>query len=134
MKIEKLIESTEDSKTEQTEKTEQIEFKKFIDIDDLLKIEIRVGKVLDVEDVADSDKLYKLLVDFSEEKPRVIVSGIKKDWEKEFLLNKQFVFITNLLPRKIMGLESQAMILATGEESLVLLSPTNQVKNGSRMK
>lgn len=105
-----------------------------ITIEDLQKVEIKIGKILSVEEVEGSDKLYKLSVDFREENNRQVLSGIKKFFEKDFLIGKQFAFITNLEPRKMMGLESQAMILATGEESLALLSPTIEVKNGSQMR
>lgn len=105
-----------------------------ITIEDLQKVEIKVGKILSVEEVEGSDKLYKLSVDLGEEKPRQVLSGIKKFFEKDFLLDKQFAFITNLAPRKMMGFDSEAMILATGEEFLALLSPTVEVKNGSQMR
>ena len=103
-------------------------------IEDLQKVEIKVGRILNIEEVEGSEKLYKLAVDFGEEKPRQVLSGIKKFFEKDFLLNKQFAFITNLAPRKMMGLDSEAMILATGEEFLALLSPTIEVQNGSQMR
>ncbi len=105
-----------------------------INIEDLLKVEIRVGKVLSVEEVEGSEKLYRLEVDFGEEKVRQVLSGIKKYFEKDFLLNKQFAFVTNLEPRKMMGLDSEAMILATGSEELALLTPTKEVENGSLMR
>ena len=87
-----------------------------------------------MEEVEGSEKLYKLSVDFGEENPRQVVSGIKKYFEKDFLLNKQFAFVANLEPRKIMGLESQAMILATGEDTLALLTPTTEMPSGSQMR
>lgn len=105
-----------------------------INIEDLQKVEIKIGKILSVEEVEGSEKLYKFMVDFGEENNRQVLSGIKKFFEKDFLIGKQFAFITNLEPRKMMGLESQAMILATGDESLALLNPTIEVKNGSQMR
>lgn len=105
-----------------------------ITIEDLQKVEIKIGKIISVEEVEGSEKLYKLAVDFGEENTRQVLSGIKKFFEKDFLIGKQFAFITNLEPRKMMGLESQAMILATGEESLALLTPTIEAKNGSQMR
>lgn len=105
-----------------------------INIEDLAKVEIKIGKILEVEEVEGSEKLYKLSVDFGEENPRQVVSGIKKYFEKDFLLNKQFAFVTNLEPRKIMRLESQAMILATGEDTLALLTPTTEMPSGSQMR
>lgn len=105
-----------------------------ITIEDLTKVEIKLGRILSVEEVEGSEKLYKLSVDFGEEAPRQVLSGIKKYFEKDFLLNKQFAFVTNLEPRKMMGLESQAMILATGDESLALLAPTTEMPSGSQMR
>ena len=105
-----------------------------INIEDLAKVEIKIGKILEVEEVEGSEKLLKLSVDFDEENPRQVLSGIKKFFEKDYLIGKQFAFITNLEPRKIMGMYSEAMILATGEEELSLLSPTIKVKNGSQMR
>jgi len=105
-----------------------------ITIEDLEKVEIKIGKILEIKEIENSEKLYKLKVDFGEENPRQVLSGIKKYFEKDFLINKQFAFITNLEPRKMMGIESQAMILATGDESLALLTPTVEVKNGSEMR
>lgn len=105
-----------------------------INIEDLAKVEIRLGKILGVEEVEGSEKLYRLSVDFGEECPRQVLSGIRKYFDKDFLLNKQFAFVTNLEPRKIMGLESQAMILATGEDSLALLAPTTEMPSGSKMR
>jgi methionyl-tRNA synthetase len=118
-----------------SETVELNEGKKYINIEDLMKVEIKVGKILNVEDVDGSEKLYKLSVDFGEGRSRQVLSGIRKFFpNKEDLLNRQFAFITNLVPRKMMGLESEAMILATGEESLALLSPTIETKNGSQMR
>ncbi|MBP9765649.1 MAG: methionine--tRNA ligase subunit beta [Candidatus Pacebacteria bacterium] len=105
-----------------------------ITIEDLQKVEIKIGKIISIEEIEGSEKLYRLEVDFGEENNRIVLSGIRKFFEKDFLIGKQFTFITNLEPRKMMGFESQAMILATGEGSLALLSPTIEVKNGSQMR
>lgn len=105
-----------------------------IKIEDLLKVEIRVGTIVEVEIVEASEKLLKLKVDFGELGFRQVLSGIRKFFSKEDLLNKQFAFITNLEPRKMLGLDSEAMILATGEASLALFTPTLKVQNGSRLR
>jgi|SRR3989344_660694 len=82
-------------------------------IDDFKKVEIRAGKILSVELVEGSEKLLKLSVDFAEEKPRQIISGIRKYFENpQTLVGVVCAFVTNLEPRMIMGLESQAMIMA----------------------
>lgn len=89
-----------------------------INIDDLAKVEIRVGHILKVEIIEGSDKLLKLTVDFGEDRPRTVVSGIKKYFEDpQALVDVKCAFVTNLEPRPIMGLISEAMILAASTES-----------------
>lgn len=108
--------------------------KQLATIDDFEKIEIRIGTVLSVSVVEGADKLYVLQVDLGEEKPRQILSGIREYVTPEDLLNKQFPFVTNLLPRKLRGLESNGMILAGNDENtFALLNPTLHLKNGTRL-
>lgn len=109
--------------------------KVYATIDDFSKIEIKVGTVLSVSVVEGADKLYILSVDFGEEKPRQILSGIREYTQPEELLNKQFPFVTNLVPRMLRGHESQGMILAGSDENgLALFNPSKSLKNGTRLK
>lgn len=85
-----------------------------ISIDDFKKVEIRIGKIMSAERIEGSDKLLKLKVNFGSE-DRQVLSGIAAYFPNpEDLVGKQCPFVTNLAPRMMMGLESQAMILATG--------------------
>lgn len=84
-----------------------------ISIDDFKKVEMRVGEVRSAEPVEGSDKLLKLKVDFGDHE-RQVISGIAKHVEPGSIVGKKFAFTTNLEPRTIMGLESEAMILALG--------------------
>src|SRR5882672_5939878 len=85
-----------------------------ISIDDLSKIEIRIGEIISAEPIEGSEKLLKLRVNFGVEE-RQVLSGIAKYFpELPHLVGKRCAFVTNLAPRMMMGLESQAMILATG--------------------
>lgn len=86
-----------------------------ITIDDFKKVEMRIGEVLSAEPVEGSEKLLKLRVNFGTEE-RQVVSGIAKFVAPADIVGKKFAFATNLQPRPIMGLESQAMILAVGGE------------------
>ena len=111
------------------------EEKVYATIDDFQKIEIRTGTVLSVEVVEGADKLYKLSVDFGEEKPRQILSGIREYIKAEELLGKQFPFVTNLAPRMLRGHESQGMILAGSDENgLALFNPSKPLANGTRLR
>lgn len=89
-----------------------------ISIDDFKKVEITVGEILSVERIEGSDKLLKLSVHFGEGAPRQVLSGIAPYFEDpQTLVGKRYPFVTNLAPRTMMGLESQAMILATGGDA-----------------
>ena len=108
---------------------------KLATIDDFAKIEMRVGEVLSAEVVDGSDKLYKLKVDFGDVGLRTVFSGIRKFVESEELVGKQFPFVTNLAPRKMMGEYSEAMILAASDDtSFALFNPSNKVKNGTQLR
>jgi methionyl-tRNA synthetase len=105
-----------------------------INFDDFLKVKMAVGKVLSAEKLEKSPKLLKLSVDFGEADPRQVLSGIAKTFTPEDLIGKSFAFVINLEPRQIMGMESQAMILAASDEQgLVLFSPTRDIVAGSNL-
>lgn len=122
-------------------------------IDDLSKIEIKVGTIISAEEIEGSDKLLKLKVNFGfiDQSPgnnpldvdtddkvpdiRQVLSGIKKFVSVDDLVGKQFPFVTNLEPRMMMGFESQAMILGAGDgEVFALFNPTNKIPNGTKLK
>ena len=97
-----------------------------ISIDDFKKVEITVGEIVSAERIEGSDKLLKLKVNFGVEE-RQVLSGIATYFpDPQELVGKRVAFATNLAPRMMMGLESQAMILASGggEEPLSLLTST----------
>lgn len=113
-----------------------------INIDDFLKVELRIGTVVECEDIEESEKLLKLKVDLGEEIPRQVLSGIKQWYKPEDLIGKQFIFVTNLEPRMMMGQESQAMILAaegnpstdSGPGRPIPLIPSEETKPGAKIK
>ncbi|MES2014658.1 MAG: hypothetical protein V4437_02480 [Patescibacteria group bacterium] len=106
-----------------------------LSLDDFKRAEIQIGTVRSAEAVPDTDKLLRLEVDFGEETPRQILSGIAEHVSPADLIGRQFPFITNLEPRVIRGLVSNGMILAVGEGStFALLSPTRFVDPGSRIR
>lgn len=105
-----------------------------ISIDDLAKIEVKVGTVRSAELVPETDKLLRLLVDFNEVAgPRQIVSGIRAYVsEPEDLVGRQLAFVTNLAPRTIKGLESNGMLFAVGmDNTFAFLSPDREVPPGT---
>ncbi len=105
-----------------------------ISIDDFKKVEITVGEILSAEPIEGSDKLLKLKVNFGSE-TRQVLSGIAAYFpHPQELVGQHVAFATNLAPRMMMGLESQAMILASGggDEPLCLL--TSMAMPGSKIK
>ena len=105
-----------------------------ITFDDFTKLDIRIGEVEEAEPVVESRNLLKLIVDFGSEK-RQCVAGLLKYYEPEELVGKKFAFLTNLPLRKLMGIESQCMILAAEDEegNVTLVSPEKDIASGSKI-
>ena len=109
---------------------------KKVKIDELDKVELKVGQILSAERIENANKLYKLTVDLGSEK-RTIVSGLVKYYTAEELINKQVVVVANLKPVKLRGVESQGMLLAAGDDDvvklLVLDNNSGTLENGSNI-
>ena len=105
-----------------------------ISYDDFKKVEVRIGKILSVEKVPDTDKLLKLKVDLGEEKPRQIISGIALYFDDiQELAGKKCTFVTNLEHRIIRGLESEGLIFAVSDDdgNFSLLEPKDSIPTGT---
>jgi len=106
-----------------------------ITINDFAKVELLAGTVLECETVEGSSKLYKLKVDLGPRGKRTIFAGVAKFYKPEDLVGKQGVFVANLAPRKMMGSESQGMMLfakdSTGNFEMVTVA--GEVENGTRL-
>jgi methionyl-tRNA synthetase len=128
---EKMRES--EKKKEKSKMTEQ-GIAELIGIEDFGKVQLKVGKVLSAERVEKSEKLIKLKVDTGEE--RQIVAGIGKAYDPDYLVGKKIVVVANLKPAKLMGLESQGMLLAATDEegTLSILGLDRDVHQGARVK
>ncbi|EEX23894.1 methionine--tRNA ligase [Lactobacillus jensenii 115-3-CHN] len=109
--------------TRSEKKAKEMEAEKnYISIDDFDKVEIKVGQVLSVEAVEGSSKLLKFQMDFGDEK-RQILSGMRKFYpDFEELVGKKILAVTNLKPRKMMGMESQGMLLSSEKGKKVKLA------------
>jgi len=119
-------------KNKQEKKVESTD--NLISIDHVMKVELKTGKVLKAEAVEGSNKLIRLEVDTGE--PRQIVAGIGKSYSPEDLVGKNIVVVTNLKPAKLMGVESQGMLLAATapDGRCAVLMPEADVPPGSRVK
>jgi methionyl-tRNA synthetase len=105
-----------------------------INFDDFKKVELKIARITEAEEVAGAEKLLKLQIDLGAEK-RQIVAGIKKSYQAKDLIGKEIVVVVNLEPRMVMGIESNGMLLAASDDSgPVLLRPDKDVQPGSGIK
>jgi methionyl-tRNA synthetase len=105
-----------------------------ISIDEFMKIQLKTATVLTAERVPKSEKLLKLHVDLGGEQ-RQIVAGIGKKYEPEHLIGKRIVIVANLKPAKLMGIESQGMVLAAGDKDVGgLVTVIEDVPPGTKVK
>jgi len=128
----KIEEELLQSPATQTEQKPEEESDNLITIDQFFQSEIKIGTVIKAQNVEGSSKLLLLQVDIGEASPRQVVAGIRKYYDAEDLLNTQVCVVSNLKPAKLMGLESQGMILAAKDKKgLSLIRPQTPRKEGS---
>ncbi|BDY13933.1 methionine--tRNA ligase [Hydrogenimonas cancrithermarum] len=144
-RIEEPLVETPAAKAEAAKKEEKIKNQKskpqtqdeesganLITIDQFFQVQLKVGTVVEAEEVPKSKKLLKLQVDLGEEKPRQIVAGIKEWYSPEDLKDTQVCVVANLKPAKLMGMLSEGMLLAAkDDEGLCLIRPEKPRKAGS---
>ncbi len=106
-----------------------------IPFDDFLKLDMRVGKIVEAEHIAGSRNLIRMVVDFGFEK-RQSVAGLLQYYKPEELVDKKYAFVLNLQRRKFMGVESQCMILAAEDDkgNVILIKPEKDIDVGSRIR
>ena len=109
--------------------------KENVDFDTFEKMDIRVGHIIDCQKVKKSKKLLQFSIDDGSGTPRTILSGIAAYYEPEQLIGKDVLFVANFAPRKMMGIESQGMILSAVnfDGSLTVTSVLGEVKPGSQV-
>ncbi len=130
----KIIESKPEKKMELKAAEQKTAEPELIGIEDFGKVQLRVGKIVSAERVEKSEKLVKLRVDIGTE-TRQVVAGIGKAYSPEQLLDKQIVIVANLKPAKLMGVESQGMLLAASSgDFLSVVTPDKDIAPGAKVK
>lgn len=104
-----------------------------IGFDDFMKVELRTAKVIAAEPVPKAKKLLKLQLDLGYEQ-RQVVSGIAKFYKPEDLIGRRVAMVANLAPAKLCGIESQGMILASGEETIRVVFLADDTPLGERIR
>ncbi|MFY0625936.1 MAG: methionine--tRNA ligase [Reichenbachiella sp.] len=133
--VAKQIKKLEDSKATNTPVDVEVEPQKpEASFDDFMKMDLRTGTIIEAKKVEKSNKLLQFQVDTGMD-TRTILSGIAKHYSPEEMVGKQVTILANLAPRKIMGVESQGMILMAEDHDgkLRLIQPNEVVQNGSQI-
>jgi len=109
---------------------------KYIEFEDFMKVEMKTGKVIAIDDHPNADKLYVVTIEDGPESTRTVCAGLKGIYEKEQLLGKQVIFVANLKPRKLRGIMSEGMILAAddGDGKVSVLTLDSEMPNGSQVR
>src|SRR5262249_38178113 len=107
-----------------------------ITIDEFAKIELRIARIVNAEQVVGADKLLRLTLDIGEERQRTVFAGIKSAYKPEDLIGRLTAMVANLAPRKMKFGLSEGMILAASGDSpgIYLLSPDSGAQPGMRIK
>lgn len=131
--LEKKMEKTAEESEQQAPQPAAAE-PELIGIEDFMKVHLRVGRIVSAERVEKSAKLVKLRVDIGTE-TRQVVAGIGKSYTPEELMGKSIVIVANLKPAKLMGIESQGMLLAASDGDLLAIATFDrETRTGSRVK
>lgn len=106
-----------------------------IPFDDFLRLDMRVGKIVEAEQIPGSRNLIKMIVDFGLEK-RQSVAGLLQYYTPAELMDKKYAFVLNLQRRRFMGVESQCMILAAEDDkgNVILMKPEKDIDVGSKIR
>ncbi len=130
--IEQQINKLKSNQETVSEPTNTVEVKEDIQFDDFVKLDIRVGTILEAKQVEKTDKLLVFTVDLGFEQ-RTIISGVAQHYQPEECIGKQVCVVANLAPKKMRGIESQGMILfaENPEGKLLFVSPESNILNGS---
>jgi methionyl-tRNA synthetase len=108
----------------------------YISIDDFTKVDLRIAKIVNAEQVEGAEKLLKLSLDIGEEKPRQVFAGIKSAYDPATLVGRLTVMVANLAPRKMKFGMSEGMVLAASDErgGPYILSPDSGAQAGMKVK
>ena len=108
----------------------------YIDFEDFMKVEMRTGRIVSVEDHPNADKLFVITIDEGTDSTRTVCAGLKGHYEPSELEGLNVVFVANLEPRKLRGVMSEGMILAAddGEGGVKVLTTEGDIISGSRVR
>lgn len=108
----------------------------YIEFDDFMKVEMRTGRIISVEDHPNADKLYVITLQDAPDSTRTVCAGLKDFYEPSELEGLDVIFVANLEPRKLRGVLSEGMLLAADDEdgNVRVLTTEGEISSGSRVK
>ena len=108
----------------------------YIEFDDFMKVDMRTGKIVSVDDHPNADKLFVIKIDEGDDSTRTVCAGLKGHYKPSELVGLNIVFVANLEPRKLRGVMSEGMILAAddGEGGVKVLTTDGEINTGSRVR
>jgi methionyl-tRNA synthetase len=128
------LEPPEMKEEEESEMDEKQDEKGLVAFEDFMKMDLRVGRILSVEDHPKADRLYIIKVDIGGSEPRQIVAGLKKFYSRDDMVGKKIIVVSNLQPAKLRGVDSNGMLLAAESGEIVsLLTIDKDVEPGSKI-
>ena len=133
-KVNAMYEARKPKEVKKPEKAENVVAISEIGIEDFMKVQLRVGEIVEAEKVPKANKLLKFAVKIGDE-TRTIVSGIAKFYNPDEMIGKQVVVVSNLKPAKLCGIESQGMLLcACTDDEIVLVTPEKKMPSGATVR
>ena len=128
-----LVEALEDSNGNEPESVGDDAGGDFIDFDDFMKVQLRTGRIISVDDHPNADKLYVIKIEDGNDSTRTVCAGLKEHYEPSELVGMNIVFVANLAPRKLRGVVSEGMLLAAdGEDgNVTVLTADGDIAPGS---
>lgn len=135
-KVNIMLEENKPQEAAKTTVTPAVTEPDYITIDDFVKVDLRIAKIVSAEDIPEADKLLKLTLDIGEDKPRQVFAGIKSAYSAAELTGKMTVMVANLKPRKMRFGVSEGMVLAAGPggSDIWILEPHAGAQPGMRVK
>ena len=126
----------EDSKDNESKPTQGGSGDDLIDYEDFVKVEMRTGKILSVEDHPNADKLFVVVIEDGPDSTRTVCAGLKGHYTASQLEGLDIVFVANLRPRKLRGVLSEGMLLAADDEdgNVRVLTPEDGMPPGSLVR
>ena len=108
----------------------------YIEFEDFMKVEMKTGKIISVEDHPNADKLYVVTIQDSPDTTRTVCAGLKEYYEPSDLVGLNVVFVANLEPRKLRGVMSEGMLLAAddGDGNVSIVTTVEDIGSGSRVR